>query len=308
VGSHGDRGADLRGQRLADAGSAPGPAGRERPVARRHARVVRDVAAAGAQLRLGSLRDERATTARPAAPARRGAVVNSIALNRIAPGPWLRLTALAASAGTLLAVVSGAAHLGATHRLLAALVAPPLAALLVSAWLTHRALVPATLSAAALFAAAAAAPARGAHAVLAALALAALLVVTVQSLRGERVPWGSWRDYVTLTKPRIMSLLLITGFCGMIAGARGWPGTTTALTAMLGLALACGGASALNHLLDRDIDPLMGERTKRRPVASGRVSASRALEFGLALSAFSFVLLASTVNVLTAVLALVGNL
>jgi protoheme IX farnesyltransferase len=226
----------------------------------------------------------------------------------LAPGPWLRLTALVASAGTLLAVVSGAAHLGATHRVLAALVAPPLAALLVSAWLTHRALVPATLSAAALFTAAAAAPGRGAHAVLAALALAALLVVTVQSLRGERVPWGSWRDYVTLTKPRIMSLLLVTGFCGMIAGARGWPGTTTALAATFGLALACGGASALNHLLDRDIDPLMGERTKRRPVASGRVAPSRALEFGLALSAFSFVLLASTVNVLTAVLALVGNL
>jgi protoheme IX farnesyltransferase len=77
---------------------------------------------------------------------------------------------------------------------------------------------------------------------------------------------------------------------------------------MTGLALACGGASALNHLLDRDIDPLMGERTKERPVASGRVAPSRALEFGLALSAFSFVLLASTVNVLTAVLALVGNL
>src|SRR5262249_13791753 len=113
---------------------------------------------------------------------------------------------------------------------------------------------------------------------------------------------------VTLTKPRIMSLLLVTGFCGMIAGARGWPGTTVAVTAMVGLALACGGASALNHVLDRDIDPLMGERTRRRPVASGRVSASRALEFGLALSALSFVLLASVVNVLTAVLALVGNL
>jgi heme o synthase len=122
------------------------------------------------------------------------------------------------------------------------------------------------------------------------------------------VPWGSWRDYVTLTKPRIMSLLLITGFCGMIAGARGWPGTATVLVAMLGLALACGGASALNHVIDRDIDPLMGERTRRRPVASGRVSPSRALEFGLALSALSFVLLASVVNVLTAVLALVGNL
>jgi protoheme IX farnesyltransferase len=78
--------------------------------------------------------------------------------------------------------------------------------------------------------------------------------------------------------------------------------------AMLGLALACGGASALNHLLDRDIDRLMGSRTDDRPVASGRMSPPRALEFGLALSACSFVLLASAVNVLTAVLALVGNL
>ena len=82
-----------------------------------------------------------------------------------------------------------------------------------------------------------------------------------------------------------MSLLLVTGFFGMIAGARGWPGTGRAGAAMLGLALACGGASALNHVLDRDIDPLMGERTKARPVASGRVPPSRALEFGLALSA-----------------------
>jgi len=248
---------------------------------------------------------------------------------RVSPGPWLRLTALVAAGGTVLAVVSGAAHLGTTHRLLAALVAPPLAALLVCAWLAHRSLVPAVLGSAALFAAAAAVPGRDVHAVLAAFALAALLVVTVQSFRGEHVAQvaegdevrpdaggfaggisslrGTWRDYVTLTKPRIMSLLLVTGFCGMIAGARGWPGTGTAIVAMTGLALACGGASALNHVLDRDIDPLMGDRTKRRPVASGRVAPSRALEFGLALSALSFVLLATTVNVLTAVLALVGN-
>jgi len=226
----------------------------------------------------------------------------------VAPGPWLRLTALIAAAGTVLAVVSGASHLGATHQLLAALVAPPLAALLVGAWLAHRNLVPGVLAASAFFTAAAALPGRGVHAALAAVALAALLVVSAQSLRGEHVPWGSWRDYVSLTKPRIMVLLLITGFCGMIVGARGWPGTETAVAAMAGLALACGGASALNHVLDRDIDPLMGERTKRRPVASGRVAPSRALEFGLALSELSFVLLASTVNVLTAVLALVGNL
>jgi protoheme IX farnesyltransferase len=77
---------------------------------------------------------------------------------------------------------------------------------------------------------------------------------------------------------------------------------------MLGLALACGGASALNHYLDRDIDRLMGSRTETRPVASGRVPAARALEFGLALSAFSFVLLDSLVNLPTALLALGGNL
>jgi protoheme IX farnesyltransferase len=113
---------------------------------------------------------------------------------------------------------------------------------------------------------------------------------------------------VTLTKPRIMSLLLVTGACGMVVGARGWPGTVSFAVCMTGLALACGGASALNHVIDRDIDKLMGPRTASRPVASGRLTAPRALEFGLALSACSFVLLASASNLLTAVLALVGNL
>src|SRR5436305_315031 len=89
---------------------------------------------------------------------------------------------------------------------------------------------------------------------------------------------------------------------------RGRAAPWLAVSAMAGLALACGGASALNHVLDRDIDPLMGDRTSARPVASGRVAPSRAFEFGLALLAFSFVLLASAVNVLTAVLALVGGL
>jgi heme o synthase len=225
-----------------------------------------------------------------------------------APGPWLRICAIVACGGTLLAVVSGAAGLGAEHRLIAALVVPPLAALVVAAWLSHRTLLAGVLVSSSLFAAAAAFPGRTSHTVLAALALASLAAVSTQAFRGDREPWGAWRDYVTLTKPRIMSLLLVTGFCGMIAAARGWPGTERAVAATVGLALACGGASALNHVLDRDIDPLMGARTKRRPVASGRVPASRALEFGLALSALSFLLLASTVNLLTAVLALVGNL
>src|SRR5262249_42441258 len=106
----------------------------------------------------------------------------------------------------------------------------------------------------------------------------------------------------------IMSLLLVTGIAGMFAGARGVPPLGQLALMTLGLALACGGASALNHVLDADIDRLMGKRTERRPVAAGRMPPSHAVEFGLALSALSFVALASTVNVLTAVLALVGNL
>jgi heme o synthase len=135
-----------------------------------------------------------------------------------------------------------------------------------------------------------------------------VVVVCARTLGGERPARAHWRDYVTLTKPRIMTLLLLTGFCGLVAGARGLPGAERTITAMLGLALACGGASALNHVLDRDIDRLMGKRTEQRPVAAGRIPASRALEFGLALSAASFTLLAATVNLLTAVLALAGNL
>ena len=226
----------------------------------------------------------------------------------VAPGPWLRLTALGAAGATLLAVVSGAAHLGTAHRLLAALAAPPLAALLVAGWTTHRRLLVPTLAATVSFAAAAATMPRDFHVAFAALAFACCVVAAAATLRGAPAPRGSLADYVTLTKPRIMSLLLLTGFCGMVVGARGWPGTGLAVAAMVGLALACGGASALNHVLDADIDKLMGKRTERRPVAAGRVPASRALEFGLALSALSFVLLASAVNVLTAMLALVGNL
>ena len=222
------------------------------------------------------------------------------------PGIALRAVALAVVAAALAAVLSGGE--GSTHRVVAALALPPLAALLVSAVVAHRRLLLWTATVGALFAAAAAVTAPWAHLALAALALAGACALAAFTWRGADVARGAWRDYLTLTKPRIMSLLLVTGACGMVVGARGWPGTTQFGVAMLGLALACGGASALNHMLDRDIDKLMGSRTEARPVASGRLTAPRALEFGLALSAASFTLLASTVNVLTAVLALTGNL
>ena len=224
------------------------------------------------------------------------------------PSPWLRLVALGASAATLLAVISGAASLGAAHQLLSALALPPLVAVLVAAWLGHRRLVVPALLSIALFGLAALITVDGLHLAAAAIAFASTLVLTALTFRGEAAPLGPRRDYVTLTKPRIMSLLLLTGVCGMFVGAQGVPPLVDLAALVVGLALACGGASALNHVIDRDIDALMGERTRARPVTAGRVSPSYALEFGLTLSALSFVLLAGAVNVLTATLALVGNL
>jgi heme o synthase len=225
-----------------------------------------------------------------------------------APGVPLRLTALAAALGALLAVVSGTLGAGTPHRVLAAVAAPPLIAIVVAAAAAHRRLLGPSVASLMLLVGAALVTSRAAHVALAALALAATAVLAVATCRGARVARGSLRDYVTLTKPRIMSLLLVTGACGMVVGARGAPAPGRLGLMLLGLGLACGGASALNHVLDRDIDRLMGPRTARRPVAAGRLTVPRALEFGLALSACSFVLLGSTVNLLTALLALAGNL
>ncbi len=221
-------------------------------------------------------------------------------------GPWFRLCGIGATAAVGLVVVSG--DLGIAHRALVLVALPLLIALVVGSWLAHRQAFLAASASLVLFLAAVATwwtPAL--HVVLAALAAAATAVATALLFRGERPAQVAWRDYVTLVKPRIMSLLLVTGAAGMFVGAEGVPDLGLLGVTVLGLGLACGGASALNHMLDRDLDRSM-KRTSKRPVASGRVSPELALEFGLALSALSFVLLGSAVNVLTASLALVGNL
>jgi heme o synthase len=220
---------------------------------------------------------------------------------------WARVTALLAVAGTALAVVSGAAGWGTAHRVLAAIALPPLAALVAVAWVSARRVLVPSVAALTLFGLAALLTGRGVHLAFAALAFAAAAWTAARTFGGT-VAHGPWRDYVTLTKPRIMSLLLLTGCAGFFVGARGAGSLAAFGLTMVGLALACGGASALNHYLDRDIDRLMGSRTEKRPVASGRVPAAAALEFGLALSALSFVLLDALVNLPTALLALAGNL
>jgi protoheme IX farnesyltransferase len=223
------------------------------------------------------------------------------------PGPWLRLCGVAACVAGVAAVASGS--LGIAHRVLTVVAVPMLAALVVAARLAHpRLVVPATAAFVSFLIAAGTWWTGAGHVAIAAISLALTLVATVQLFRADHIAAGAPRDYLTLTKPRIMSLLLITGAGGMFVGAQGVPRAADLAAMLLGLALACGGASALNHVLDRDIDRLMGKRTRSRPVATGRVPAARALEFGLALSALSFALLASTLNVLTAALALVGNL
>jgi len=186
---------------------------------------------------------------------------------------------------------------------------------------TARRLLAPSVAALILFGAAAVLIGRDVHLVFATLAFTAAVYATALAFRRSiTVPEAqqltndniyrsaTLTDYVTLTKPRIMSLLLLTGGAGAFVGAGGAPAWGAFAATMIGLALACGGASALNHYLDRDIDRMMGSRTESRPVASGRLAPTRALEFGLALSAGSFVLLDALVNLPTALLALAGNL
>src|ERR1700720_1696036 len=114
-------------------------------------------------------------------------------------------------------------------------------------------------------------------------------------------------DYLSLTKPRILLLLLITEFGAMIAAARGWPGTSLTLAALAGGAFSAGGAAAVNCWFDRDIDAVMA-RTCTRPIPSGRIRPANGLVFGVGLSAFGFIILALVTNLLAALLALAGGL
>lgn len=113
-------------------------------------------------------------------------------------------------------------------------------------------------------------------------------------------------DYIALTKPRIVSLLLLTGVCGLLAGASGHPALRTLLAVVGGGALSAGGANALNCALDRDLDAVMA-RTRDRPLPRGRVSIRHAVVFGLVLNAAAALWLVGGANVLAAGLAVCGS-
>jgi protoheme IX farnesyltransferase len=115
------------------------------------------------------------------------------------------------------------------------------------------------------------------------------------------------RDYVELTKPRVLSLLLLTTLAAMLVAAPGGVALSTIVLTMVGGYMAAGGAGAINHYLERDADARM-ERTCTRPLASGRIAPARGLAFGIGLGAGSIALLALAVNPLSAALAAAGLL
>ena len=114
-------------------------------------------------------------------------------------------------------------------------------------------------------------------------------------------------DYLVLTKPKIISLLLWTTVTTMLVARPSGLALSTVLWTCLGGYLASGGAGAINHYIDRDIDARMG-RTRGRPIVSGRIKPVNALVFGISLGVIATVQLAITVNALAAGLSLLGLL
>jgi protoheme IX farnesyltransferase len=143
-----------------------------------------------------------------------------------------------------------------------------------------------------------------------AFAVLAMQYVRLSPLRSPARPLRGLRpalaDYFALTKPIIALLLLTTTAAAMVVAGRGWPPLDLFLWTMLGGALASGGASALNQVIDRDLDRAM-TRTSRRPLAQGRISFAAGLSFGLVLTLAAFYVLAVFVNVSAAGWAMIGS-
>lgn len=136
-----------------------------------------------------------------------------------------------------------------------------------------------------------------------------VLVSAVRSSQPMTYPRVEFRqrfmDFLTLTKPVVVLLLLATTITALIAGWGGWPPLNLTLWTLLGGALAAGGSSALNQFIDRDLDKNM-QRTEKRPLAAGRMFPAEGLAFALALCLLSYYVLAAFVNFVAAMLSLAG--
>lgn len=117
---------------------------------------------------------------------------------------------------------------------------------------------------------------------------------------------ADWRDFVALTKPRVLTLVVFTGLCGLLA-APGSINPVIGFTAILCIALGAGAAGALNQWYEADLDALM-KRTAGRPLPAGRMDRETALHFGVGLASFSVLLMGLAVNVLAAAILTVSIL
>ena len=147
----------------------------------------------------------------------------------------------------------------------------------------------------------------GAHPAVASLLWCCTVAMTVVAWHPSAPSRALVSDLVTLTKPAITSLLLLTALGGMFLAARGIPSFGLLAATLVGGAAASGGASALNQYFDRDIDERM-RRTRRRPLPSQRVPDEWAIGLGISLNVVAFAVLAIFVNIVAATLALVGTL
>ncbi|MDB5695933.1 MAG: protoheme farnesyltransferase [Sphingomonas bacterium] len=120
------------------------------------------------------------------------------------------------------------------------------------------------------------------------------------------LPLADWRDLLALTKPRVMTLVVFTGLCGMLA-APIQINPVLGFTAILCIALGAGAAGALNQWWEADIDAVM-RRTAGRPLPGGRMDRQTALHFGVGLSAFSVILMGLAVNIVAAAILLASIL
>jgi protoheme IX farnesyltransferase len=218
------------------------------------------------------------------------------------------------------------------HRLVAGLAGVLMLALLIRAWRTQRsqtAVLVATTAAGILFAsqvlmgafeAARSYPAYllGLHVATAVAVWASLVVqVTLTGLAGRTVMQerqeavaakgrtGLFKDFLALTKPVVVALLLVTTFAGMVVGGRAWPSLDVVFWTLLGGFLAAGGSGAINQYIDRHDDVKM-QRTSHRPIPSGRLTPGEGLAFGVGLALASFYVMVAFVNFLAGLLTLAG--
>lgn len=110
-----------------------------------------------------------------------------------------------------------------------------------------------------------------------------------------------WRDYLELTKPRVVALMILTALIGMCMAVPGFVPWQPLILGNLGIALCAGAAAAINHIVDERIDQQM-DRTRGRPVAQGRISQTQAIIFALGLCLLGVIILVVWVNTLTAIL------